>query len=209
MKFPQEFNGYMFKTKVSHLDEGIGCDLEWRGMASAMRHCPRHTTLRWHTCSAVTRNKDRTFCCRPSGRKWKVCNWWTKTAMCQKQYHYRHLECEITESSTKSWRTNTWNDEIPMEHPCEVRWKNFEETSTPEGHKLFFSGSEDRHEHGVGFLIHKDTVKPSWDANQSLADLLSFLWRHPLMSPSSKLMPQQLTMMMMTLKTSMFNCKKP
>ena len=29
--------------------------------------------------------------------------------------------------------------------------------STPEGHK-FFSGSEDRHEHGVEFFIHKDTV---------------------------------------------------
>ena len=41
---------------------------------------------------------------------------------------------------------------------CEVRWKNFGETSTPEGHKLFFSGREDRHEHGVGFFIHKDTV---------------------------------------------------
>ena len=41
---------------------------------------------------------------------------------------------------------------------CEVRWKNFGETSTPEGHKLIFSGREDRHEHGVGFLIHKDTV---------------------------------------------------
>ena len=37
-------------------------------------------------------------------------------------------------------------------------WKNFGETSTPEGHKLFFSGREDRHEHGVGLLIHKDTV---------------------------------------------------
>ena len=33
-------------------------------------------------------------------------------------------------------------------------WRNI----YPEGHKLFFSGREDRHEHGVGFLIHKDTV---------------------------------------------------
>ena len=41
---------------------------------------------------------------------------------------------------------------------CEVRWKNFGETSAPEGHKLFFSGCGDRHEYGVGFLIHKDTV---------------------------------------------------
>ena len=41
---------------------------------------------------------------------------------------------------------------------CEVHWKNLLETSTPEGNKLFFSCREDRHEHGVGFLIHKDTV---------------------------------------------------
>ena len=32
------------------------------------------------------------------------------------------------------------------------------ETSTTEGHKLFFSSCEDRHEHGSGFLIQKDTV---------------------------------------------------
>ena len=31
---------------------------------------------------------------------------------------------------------------------CEVCWKNFGETSTPENHKLYFSGSEDRHAHG-------------------------------------------------------------
>ena len=40
---------------------------------------------------------------------------------------------------------------------CEVCWQNFGETSIPEGHKLCFSGREGRHEHGVGFLIHKDT----------------------------------------------------
>ena len=39
----------------------------------------------------------------------------------------------------------------------EVRWKNFGVTSTPEGHKLFFSGCEDRHEHRVGFM-QQDTV---------------------------------------------------
>ena len=41
---------------------------------------------------------------------------------------------------------------------CEVRWKNFGETSTEEGHKLYFSGREDKHEHGVGFLVYKDIV---------------------------------------------------
>ena len=40
---------------------------------------------------------------------------------------------------------------------CEMRWKNFGKT-TEEGHKVFFSGKEDKHEHGVGFLAHKDIV---------------------------------------------------
>ena len=40
---------------------------------------------------------------------------------------------------------------------CEMRWENFGETTTEEGHK-FFSGKEDKHEHGVGFLVHKDIV---------------------------------------------------
>ena len=41
---------------------------------------------------------------------------------------------------------------------CEVRWENFGETSTDEGHKLYFSGKEEKHVHGVGFLVHKDIV---------------------------------------------------
>ena len=32
------------------------------------------------------------------------------------------------------------------------------ETTTNEGHKFYYSGKDDKHEHGVGFLIHKDTV---------------------------------------------------
>ena len=35
---------------------------------------------------------------------------------------------------------------------------NFGETITEKGHKVFFSGKEDKHEHGVGFLLHKDIV---------------------------------------------------
>ena len=42
--------------------------------------------------------------------------------------------------------------------PIEMRWKNFGETTTEEGHKVFFSRKEDKHEHGVGFLVHKDIV---------------------------------------------------
>ena len=42
--------------------------------------------------------------------------------------------------------------------PCEVRWKSIGETYTQEGHKLYFSGRDDKPEQGVGFLIHKNTV---------------------------------------------------
>ena len=32
------------------------------------------------------------------------------------------------------------------------------ETTTNEGHTFYYSGFGEKHEHGVGFLIHKDTV---------------------------------------------------
>ena len=39
---------------------------------------------------------------------------------------------------------------------CEMRWKMSGEMSTDNGHKVYFSGEEDRHEYGVEFLVHKD-----------------------------------------------------
>ena len=39
---------------------------------------------------------------------------------------------------------------------CEMRWKNFGKMTTDDGHKVYFSGEEDRHEYGVEFLVHKD-----------------------------------------------------
>ena len=39
-----------------------------------------------------------------------------------------------------------------------MKWTNFGEITTEEGHKVFFSGREDKHEHGVGFLVRKDIV---------------------------------------------------
>ena len=39
-----------------------------------------------------------------------------------------------------------------------MRWKNFGETTTEEGHKVFMSGKEDKHEHGAGFFLHKNIV---------------------------------------------------
>ena len=41
---------------------------------------------------------------------------------------------------------------------CEMRWKNFVETTAEEGYKVFSSRKEDKHEHGVGFLAHKDIL---------------------------------------------------
>ena len=41
---------------------------------------------------------------------------------------------------------------------CEMRWKNFGKMSKDDAHKVYFTGEEDRHEYGVGFLVHKDTV---------------------------------------------------
>ena len=41
---------------------------------------------------------------------------------------------------------------------CKMRWKNFGKTKTEEGHKVFFNVKEDKYEHGVGFLVHKDIV---------------------------------------------------
>ena len=41
---------------------------------------------------------------------------------------------------------------------CKMRWKNFGETTTEEGRKVFFGGKEDKHEHDVGFFVHKDIV---------------------------------------------------
>ena len=39
-----------------------------------------------------------------------------------------------------------------------MRWKNFGEMSTDDGHNVYFTGKEDRHEYGVGFLVHKGEV---------------------------------------------------
>ena len=39
---------------------------------------------------------------------------------------------------------------------CEMRWKNFGEVSTFDGHKVYCSGKEDRREYGVGCLVHKN-----------------------------------------------------
>ena len=39
-----------------------------------------------------------------------------------------------------------------------MRWKSFDYMSTDDGHKVYFSGEENKHEYGVGFHVHKDRV---------------------------------------------------
>ncbi|XP_047489072.1 craniofacial development protein 2-like [Penaeus chinensis] len=39
---------------------------------------------------------------------------------------------------------------------CEIRWTNFGETTTEEGHLLFYSSEPGRHMYGVGLLVHRD-----------------------------------------------------
>ena len=36
-----------------------------------------------------------------------------------------------------------------------MRWKNFGKMSSDDRYKVYFSREEDRHEYGVGFLVHK------------------------------------------------------
>ena len=42
---------------------------------------------------------------------------------------------------------------------AEVRWTGIGETTTDDGHTLWYSGEDKLHQKGVGFLVHKDVVK--------------------------------------------------
>ena len=212
MKFPQELNSYVLKTKVSHPDGGKWL---WSGIE---RDGLRHVTLpKTHhmkmTESIPARSSPETRITpfidghQDVGEKYATDG--PKSLRARSitigTWKVRSLRAAgKVEELTHEMKRYQWN----ILGLCEVRWKNFGETSTPEGHKLIFSGREDRHEHGAEFLIHKDTVNADQFPTDSLPFVsLPFVWRHHhLTSPSSKLMPQQLTTVVMTLKTSMINC---
>ena len=59
---------------------------------------------------------------------------------------------------------------------CEMRWKNFGET-TEEGHKVCFSRKEDKHEHGVGFLVQKDIVNTVMECHSVSSRLITIRLR--------------------------------
>ena len=54
-----------------------------------------------------------------------------------------------------------------------MRLKNFGETTTEKGHKVFFSGKEDKDEHGVGFLVYKDIVNTVMGCSQVSSRLIA------------------------------------
>ena len=162
MKFPQEVNGNVFKTMASHLH---GHRL-WSGMErDATLPKTHHMKVTTTTQSTPARSSPGTRTA-PSvaghlggGEKYATDG---PKSLCARNnittgtWNVGSLRAAgKVEELTHEMKRYRWN----ILGVCEVRWKkNFGETSAPEGHKLFFSGSEDRHEHGVGFLIHKDKV---------------------------------------------------
>ena len=58
----------------------------------------------------------------------------------------------------------------------DVWWKNFDETSTLEGHKWYFSGKEENHEQVGNFLFKRTSWKLSWPAVPSQAVLSPSAW---------------------------------
>ena len=152
----------------------------WRGMGSTRLYFAQDSTgddntQPYHTGSVTARvNKDCTFR-RSPGWRCQACYWCIIEDSRKKQHHHWHLEhkdtksCRETSRKTHEMDRYRWN----MLRLCEMRWKNFDETTTEEGHKVFFSGKEDKHEHGVGFLVHKDIVNTVMGCCQVFSRLIT------------------------------------
>ena len=82
---------------------------------------------------------------------------------------------------------------------CEMRWKKSGEIRTDGGHRVYFSGKEDKYEQGVGFLVHKDIVKSViWCRPISSRLTTVRLRASPFNIPSFKYMHQHPAMMSST-----------
>ena len=139
MEFPRELNGYVFKTKASHLDRGHRL---WSGME---RDGLRHATLsKTHHMKMTTKTQSIPAQSSPG----------TRTAPSVSD-HQDGDEKYVTDGPKPLRARNnitigTWNvrslravgtvEELTHEMKryrwnilglCEVRWKNFGETSTP------------------------------------------------------------------------------
>ena len=55
----------------------------------------------------------------------------------------------------------------------EVRWTNFGEMRTDEGHKIWFSGDDTKHQHGVAFIVRKEILSSVISCTPSSSRLIS------------------------------------
>ena len=92
---------------------------------------------------------------------------------------------------------------------CEIPWKNFGEMSTDDGHKVYFSGEGDRHEYGVGFLVHKHVVDAVLGCQPVSSRLISICLRAaPFNITIIQIMHHHLVMMTGRSTTSTSNSRK-
>ena len=131
----------------------------WRGMGSARTYLARDSTSDenkqpYHTGSVAARdNKDRAFRRAPAW-KCQICYWCNIKDSWKRQHYHRHMEHKDTKSCRKLLELthetdrHRWN----ILGSCKMRRKNFGETTTEEGHKVFSRGKKDKHEHDVGFI---------------------------------------------------------
>ena len=96
---------------------------------------------------------------RTPGRERQVC-YWCQTLWKRRHYHC-YMECRTLRAAGKVEELLYEMDRYKWSilGLCEMRWKKSGEIPTDGGHRVYFSGKEDKHEQGVGFLVHKDIVK--------------------------------------------------
>ena len=148
----------------------------WEEWAPPDFICPWYATWKdshfsAHTGSVIARvNKDRIFRCAP-GLRWEVC--WCKIRASRNNiifgtWNVRTLRMAGKfEELTYETRRYGWN----ILGLSDVWWKNFDETSTLEGHKWYSSGKEENHEQVGNFLFKRTSWTLSWPAVQSQAVL--------------------------------------
>ena len=215
VKSPNELNGYVFKTKASHLDGGhrLWSGMEGDGLRHATLSKTHHMKMTTTTQSIPARSSPGTRTA-PSvlaiGTEAKSMTNGPKS-LCARNNH------TIGTWNMRSLRAAGKVEELTHEM-MRYQW-NILGLGT--SHKLRGNVYTRRPEMLLQ-LQWRETGAWSWiphlqrhcgchsrDADQSLANSLPFVRRqYHLTSPSSKLVPQQLTMMTMMLKTSTINCKK-
>ena len=159
--------------------EDFGCGLAWRGMGSALRHCPRHYMKMTATTQSIPARSSPETRTGPSvaghqdgGEKYATDG--PKSLSARNNitigiWNVRSLRAGgKVEELTHKMKRYRWN----ILGLCEVR---FGEESTPEGHKLFFKAVKTDVSMEFDSSFTKTLRMPSWDADQSLADSLPFV----------------------------------